>query len=230
MPLVLIVEDDLTIREGIADALRFHEYDVAAAGAGTPGLEMAMRMNIDLAVLDLMLPDLDGLTICRKIKDAKPQVGVILLTVRGQESDKLLGFEMGADDYLTKPFSLKELLARIRAVLKRSDFAKNGAESGLDIVAIGSVRIDFARFSILRDGIEFPMTAKECAILKMLAQAPGKVISRERIIETVWKGEYEPTTRTVDNFILKLRQKIEEKPEEPRHILTVHGAGYKFLL
>jgi DNA-binding response OmpR family regulator len=227
MSLILIVEDDLTIREEISDALRFHGYTVAAAGEGKPGLEMAMRMNIDLAVLDLMLPDLDGLTICRKIKDVKPRVPVIILTVRGQESDKLLGFETGADDYLTKPFSLKELLARIRAVLKRSTA---GAAAMPDVVTIGQAQVDFPRFAILRDSQEFLMTAKECAILRLLAQAPGKVIGREQIIETVWKGKYEPTTRTVDNFILKLRQKIEETPEDPRHILTIHGVGYKLLL
>ncbi|MCX6556218.1 MAG: response regulator transcription factor [Candidatus Aminicenantes bacterium] len=225
MPLILIVEDDLTIREGIADALRFHGFEVVASGEGKPGLEMAMRLNIDLAVLDLMLPDLDGLTICRKIKDVKPQVAVILLTVRGQESDKLLGFEMGADDYLTKPFSLKELLARIRVALKRGRVAG----VGLDELAIGTVRVDFTRFIIRRDNEELSMTAKECAILRLLANVPGRVIGREQIIEAVWKGEYEPTTRTVDNFILKLRQKIEETPENPRHILTVHGAGYKLL-
>jgi DNA-binding response OmpR family regulator len=228
MALILIVEDDLTIREGIADALRFHGYDVLAIGAGKPGLAAALHEPVDLAVLDLMLPDLDGLTICRLIKDARPQVAVILLTVRGQESDKLLGFEMGADDYLTKPFSLKELLARVRAVLKRG--APAAAESAAaDVVTIGPARIDFARFSVLRDGRDLPMTAKECAILKLLARTPGKVIGREQIIESVWQGEYEPTTRTVDNFILKLRQKIEETPEAPRHILTVHGAGYKLL-
>ncbi len=228
MSLILIVEDDLTIRDGIADVLRFHGYDVVASGAGKPGLEMALRMNIDLAVLDLMLPDLDGLTICRRIKDARPRVGVILLTVRGQESDKLLGFEMGADDYLTKPFSLKELLARIRAVLKRGA-AASGIAPVPEVVTVGAAQVDFSRFTIRREGTEFTMTAKECAILKLLAGAPGKVIGREQIIETVWKGEYEPTTRTVDNFILKLRQKIEEAPEEPRHILTVHGAGYKMV-
>ena len=225
MPQILLVEDDLTIREGIADALRFHGYDVIPVGEGKAGLETAMRAPIDLAILDLMLPDLDGLTVCRKIKDTKPQVPVILLTVRGQESDKLLGFEMGADDYLTKPFSLRELLARVRAILKRSGMAEAAAEE----MTIGWVRIDFSRFIVLRDGRELPMTAKECAILKLLAQAPGKVIGRDHIIETVWKGEYEPTTRTVDNFIRKLRQKIEEKPDEPVHILTVHGVGYKLV-
>jgi DNA-binding response OmpR family regulator len=225
MPLILLVEDDLTIREGIADALRFHDYGVIPVGEGKAGLDAAMREPIDLAILDLMLPDLDGLTVCRRIKDARPQVGVILLTVKGQESDKLLGFEMGADDYLTKPFSLKELLARIRAVLKRGAYAA----AVPDIVTIGPARVDFSRFTILRDGRELPMTAKECAILNLLARTPGKVIGRERIIETVWKGEYEPTTRTVDNFILKLRQKIEKAPEDPRHILTVHGAGYKLM-
>lgn len=226
MPLILLVEDDLAIREGIADALRFHDYDVIAVGEGKAGLAAALREPVDLAVLDLMLPDLDGLTVCRKIKDAKPQVAVILLTVRGRESDKLLGFEMGADDYLTKPFSLKELLARVNAVLRRNAPDMVAPER----IAIGSAQVDFARFIVLRGGVETVMTVKECAILKLLAEAPGKVVSRGDIIEAVWKGEYEPTTRTVDNFILKLRHKIEDEPDRPRHILTVHGAGYKLVL
>ncbi|HOW44193.1 MAG TPA: response regulator transcription factor [Candidatus Aminicenantes bacterium] len=224
MPLILIVEDDATIREGVADALRFHGYGVLAVGEGKPGLAAALREPVDLAILDLMLPDIDGLEICRRLKDTRPATAVILLTARGLESDKLLGFETGADDYLTKPFSLKELLARVRAVLKRGAPAEPPAA-----VAIGSAHVDFTRFIVVRDGAELAMTAKECAILRLFVSAPGRVIGRDAIIEAVWKGEYEPTTRTVDNFILKLRQKIEEDPAAPRHLLTVHGAGYRLV-
>lgn len=224
MPGILIIEDDPTIIEELADTLKFHDYRVFTAGDGQAGLRLFTIHRPDLVILDIMLPGPDGFTICRKLKEMDPEIPVIMLTAKDQESDKLLGFELGADDYVTKPFSIKVLLARIKAVLKRS------AGSGMkdELVTIGPAKINLKSYTITRRGTEHPLSPKEAQILGLLLAHPGEVIDRDRIIDEVWGDEYFPSPRTIDNFILKLRTKIEEDPKAPRHIMTVHGAGYKF--
>jgi len=223
MSKILVIEDDLTILEGINDTLKFHGYTVIEAHNGQNGLRLAREEQPDLIILDIMLPDHDGFEILKKIRETDRELPVIMLTARSQETDKLLGFELGADDYVTKPFSVKVLMARIKAVLKRS-----GGRSNHDApIRIGDAFINLKNFEIKKGGETFQLSPKECHILKLLAQNPNEVITRERIIDEVWGEDYFPSPRTIDNFILKLRTKIEEDPKNPDHILTVHGAGYK---
>jgi DNA-binding response OmpR family regulator len=225
---ILIIEDDRTIVEALADTFIFHDFEVKSAADGKSGYDVFLGWKPDVIILDLMLPGLDGFDICKKIRKKDRQIPVIMLTARSQESDKLLGFELGADDYVTKPFSVKELVARVKAVLKRS--APGNRESrgkNLETAVVGQAAIHFKNFTITRAGIEYPLSPRECEILKLLVKHPGEVVDRNRIIDVVWGDEYFPSPRTIDNFILKLRNKIEEDPRNPVHILTVHGAGYK---
>lgn len=224
MKKILIIEDDRTIVEGLEDTFKFHEFQVFTAAAGAEGIDILKEKKPDLIILDIMLPGVDGFEVCKRIKSTAPGIPVIMLTARGQESDKLLGFELGADDYVTKPFSVKELVARVKAVLKRSkkEPAKEKA------VSIGNVDINLKSFTINKEENEYPLSPKEAEILRLFLGNPDEVIDRDRIIDEVWGDEYFPSPRTIDNFILKLRAKIEEDPKEPRHIITVHGAGYKF--
>ena len=223
MSKILVIEDDATILEGINDTLKFHGHTVLEAQNGQQGLEIAHREQPDLLILDIMLPDPDGFEILKKIRETDRQLPIIMLTARSQESDKLLGFELGADDYVTKPFSVKVLMARIKAVLKRSG-SRRSQDTAL---TIGDADINLKNFEIQKGGHTFQLSPKECHILKLLIQHPEEVITRERIIDEVWGEDYFPSPRTIDNFILKLRTKIEDDPRNPDHILTVHGAGYK---
>jgi DNA-binding response OmpR family regulator len=220
---ILIIEDDKTIVEGLTTALEFHGYEVLAAYNGSEGLKLLSGRKPDLVILDIMLPDHDGFEICKRIRQQQGHLPIIMLTARSEESDKLLGFELGADDYVTKPFSARELMARVRAVLKRSVPAPQLPQT----VHIGSAAVHLEDFTISRGDREYPLSPKEQAILKLLVDHPDTVISRERIIDEVWGDEYFPTPKTIDNFIRKLRLKIEEAAAAPRHILTVHGVGYK---
>ncbi len=226
MTKIVVIEDDPAIREGILDTLRFHGYEGCGASDGVAGLEALRHGRPDLLILDLMLPGIDGFDILRLARMEQPRLPVILLTARGMESDKLLGFELGADDYITKPFSIREVMARVKALLKRSE---TGGTDVPGIVRFASWQVDFSRYIIRKNDREYELTPKECGILRLLLAHTGEVIGRERIIEEVWGDDYEPTTRTIDNFILKLRAKIEDRPDHPQHILTVHGAGYKFI-
>jgi len=223
MAKILIIEDDPTITEGLADTLQYHDHQVATAATGREGLEEFYKVKPELIILDLMLPDLDGFEVCRRIKKENSKTGIIMLTAKDQESDKLLGFELGADDYVTKPFSIRELTARVSAVLKRS----LGETTGEKTQRIGHAKISIKSFTIEKQGVEHRLSPKEVDILTLLLDNPGEVITRDRIIDEVWGDEYFPSPRTIDNFILKLRTKIEDNPREPRYILTVHGAGYK---
>ena len=225
MAKILVIEDDRSIRDDLQDTLRFHGYEAFTAADGLAGLALVRAESPDLVVLDVMMPGPDGLDVCRKLRSEGNGVPIILLTALGSESDKLLGFELGADDYLTKPFSLKELMARIKAVLARSHRGAPSAER----IAVGESIVDFSRSTVTRRNREAPLTAREAGVLRLLSARPGQVCSRETIIETVWGTDVYVTTRTVDNFILKLRAKVEEEREEPRHLLTVHGQGYKLV-
>lgn len=221
---ILIIEDDKTIVEGLEDTLQFHDYEVITAGSGKEGLASFQIEKPDLIILDIMLPGVDGFEVCKKIKQWNRDIPIIMLTARSQESDKLLGFELGVDDYVTKPFSVKELVARVGAVLNRS---KKSLKKE-DIIFVGKAEINFKNFTITREGMEYPLSPKEYDILKLLISHPDEVIDRNRVIDIVWGNEYYPSPRTIDNFILKLRGKIETDPKNPEYILTVHGAGYKF--
>jgi len=229
MKKILIIEDDRTIVEALADTFQFHDFEVMTAANGKDGYHLFAEQKPDLIILDIMLPGLDGYDICKKIRKEDQRIPIIMLTAKSQESDKLLGFELGADDYVTKPFSIKELVARVKAVLKRSVQGNhNSKDQKGDLVKLGRAMINFKNFTITREGIEYTLSPKECEILKLLVEHPGEVIDRNRIIDVVWGDEYFPSPRTIDNFILKLRNKVEEDPKNPVHILTAHGAGYKF--
>lgn len=221
---ILIIEDDKLIVEGLEDTLQFHDYEVVTAGNGKEGLSLFQKEKPDLIILDIMLPGVDGFEVCKKIKQTNRDIPIIMLTARSQENDKLLGFELGVDDYVTKPFSVKELVARVGAVLNRSKKTLKKETT----VTVGKAEINFKNFTVTREGVEYPLSPKEYEILKLFISHPDEVIDRNRVIDVVWGDEYFPSPRTIDNFILKLRTKIETDPKNPEYILTVHGAGYKF--
>jgi DNA-binding response OmpR family regulator len=226
MSKVLIIEDDRILRQGLAQSVQFQGHQAFCAGDGLSGLKMYAQHRPDLIVLDIALPGVDGYEICKQVRRKDETTPILMLTARDQEGDKLLGFELGADDYLTKPFSIKELVARVEALLRRNAVERKAPAT----VRIGAAEALFLRFQIRRGQRTLDMTPKENAILRLLAAHAPDVVSRDRIIDEVWGGEYDPSPRTVDNFILKLRQKIEEDPARPVHLLTVHGAGYKLII
>ena len=226
MQKILIIEDDRTIIEGLEAAFKFYEFEVFSAESSEAGLPLLRQKKPDLVILDIMLPGLDGFAACKKIREQDQRLPIIMLTAKSQESDKLLGFELGVDDYVTKPFSAKELIARVKAVLKRTGAAP--APSAEQKVTIGNVIVNFDNFTLCKGDDEYSLSPKEHAILKLFVNHPDMVISRSRIIDEVWGDEYFPSPKTIDNFVVKLRGKIEDNPKKPQHILTVHGAGYKF--
>ena len=226
MKKILIIEDDSTLQQGLVESLQFHGFETISAADGRLGFEWYNQRHPDLIVLDIMLPGLDGYEICKKIRRQDEKTLIIILTARDRENDKLLGFELGADDYLTKPFSIKELVARVQALLKRTVRETEAPTT----VRIGAVEVLFRRFEIRRGGRTLDMTPKEAAILRLLTASSPEVVSRDQIMDRVWGDDYDPSPRTIDNFILKLRQKIESDPARPEHLLTVHGAGYKLIM
>jgi DNA-binding response OmpR family regulator len=226
MQKILIIEDDRTISEGLEAAFKFHDFEVFCAESSEAGLPLVRQKKPHLVILDIMLPGLDGFAACKKIREQDQHLPIIMLTAKSQESDKLLGFELGADDYVTKPFSAKELIARVKAVLKRT--AADPAPFAQQAVTIGNATVNFDNFTLRKGTDEFALSPKEHAILKLFVNHPDTVISRSRIIDEVWGDEYFPSPKTIDNFVVKLRVKIEDNPKKPQHILTVHGAGYKF--
>jgi two-component system alkaline phosphatase synthesis response regulator PhoP len=220
---ILIIEDDLHMRMGLRDNLEFEGYQVVCAASGEEGLQLIPAERPDLIILDGMLPGMDGVDVCRKLRAGENHVPVIMLSVRGSEVDKVLGLETGADDYMTKPFGVKELLARIKAVFRR--FA--GKEPGR-LYRLGEAEIDFQSYEVTRRGESIDFTAKEFELLKYFVHNSGVVLSRETLLDEVWGMGSETTTRTVDNHVLKLRKKLENMSEEPRLFLTIYGVGYKF--
>ena len=228
MSKILIVEDEPNIRMGLTDNLQFEGYGVETAGDGELGLKMILEGDYDLIILDVMMPKLSGFDICRTVRSKNIDTPIILLTAKGEEIDKVLGLELGADDYITKPFSLRELLARIKAILRRRNTSSQTQGQGPE-VAIGKLSVNFNTYSANIDGKNVKMSHKEFEILKFLLAHKNETVSRNELLEKIWGYEEQPTTRTVDNFILKLRQKIEENPNHPTIILTAHGIGYKLL-
>ena len=225
MKQILIVEDEPNMRLGLKDNLEFEGYEVSLATSGSEGLTAIENNQYDLILLDVMLPELSGFDVCRIAREKGVETPIILLTAKGEEIDKVLGLELGADDYITKPFGLRELLARIKAVLRRTPSSRTDSKQ----VVIGKLAVNFSSYAATVDEVPVKMSHKEFEILKYLWEHRNDTVSRYQLLEDIWGYDEQPTTRTVDNFILKLRQKIEQNPEEPQVILTVHGIGYKML-
>ena len=224
MSRILIVDDEPEIVRGLEDNLRFEGYQTSTAADGREALAVAAREAPDLILLDIMMPGLSGWDVCRELRGQGIDVPIIMLTARGEEGDRVRGLELGADDYVTKPFSLRELMARIRAVLRRP-----GPRQKFEEFAFGTVRVHLRARQAFKGGHEVRLTRKEFDLLRYLVEHPGEVITRDRLLDEVWGYERFPTTRTVDTHILRLRQKFEDDPERPAHILTAHGQGYRFV-
>lgn len=222
---ILIVEDEPAMVAGLRDNFEFEGYEVISADNGADGLERALSDEPDLVVLDLMMPRMSGLEVCKQLKARKPSLPIIMLTARGQEIDKVVGLELGADDYVTKPFSIRELLARVKAVLRRISTQTSGHET----YRFSDVEVNIRGHEVRRGGNPIELSAKEFALLAYFISHPAETLSRDRLLDEVWGYDSYPSTRTVDTHIVHLRQKLEVNPEEPRFILTVHGSGYKFV-
>lgn len=228
MKRVLVVEDDLAIQRGLKDNLEYESYEVMTATDGDRGYALLREKKPDLVILDLMLPRMSGYELCRKARDEGITTPILMLTARSEEVDRVLGLDLGADDYVTKPFSVPELLARVRAILRRVQSAKAG-----DLpqeLHFGEVEVDFRRFEARKAGKCLDMSRKEFGVLRLLAARAGEVVTRDELLNEVWGYNQFPTTRTVDNHIALLRNKLENNPAEPHFLITVHGVGYKLVL
>jgi len=223
---ILIIEDEEDLVKGLKLNLADEGYEIDWASDGKEGLRKALEEAPDLIILDIMLPHMNGLDICRELRQKNISIPIIMLTAKGEEVDKVVGLEIGADDYITKPFSVRELLARIKAHLRREK------REGIKVpktYSFGNVEIDFAHFKVRRQGKEMDLTSLEMEILKYFVSHKGEVIKREALLDKIWGYDSFPTTRTIDNHILKLRKKIEENPSHPKYILSVYGEGYRFM-
>jgi DNA-binding response OmpR family regulator len=225
MEKILIVEDEPDMLMGLQDNLQFEGYKVVTATDGQAAIDVALDACPDLILLDIMLPKLNGYEVCKQLRQRGLQTPIIMLTAKSQEVDKVLGLELGADDYLTKPFSIRELLARIKAVLRRP--RRTGEK--LESYSFGKVKVDFRKCIAIRKGTAVDLSHYEAEILRVLITNKDEPISRNRLLDEVWGYQLFPTTRTIDNHVVKLRQKVEDDPHNPAHILTVHGMGYKFI-
>jgi Response regulators consisting of a CheY-like receiver domain and a winged-helix DNA-binding domain len=225
MSVILVVEDDPAILRGLADNLRFESYEVLTAEDGESGYKLLAEKKPDLLILDLMLPRMSGYEVCRKARAAGITTPIMMLTARGEEADRVLGLDLGADDYVSKPFSIRELLARVRAILRRAQ----PAAALPDELRFGDVEVDFRSYEARKGGSPLEMTPKEFQVLRLLAARSGEVVTRDELLNEVWGYENYPTTRTVDNHVATLRAKIELDPANPEHLRTVHGVGYKFV-
>ncbi len=225
MKRILIIEDDPAILKGLEASLREEHYEILTATDGEQGFKMGKRENIDLIILDIILPKKNGQEICRDLRKDGVNTPILMLTSKKGEMDKVLGLELGADDYVTKPFSIRELHARIKALLRR----KAELKKDIDEYGFGDVHVDFKKQEATKKSKSLKLSAKEFEILKYLVQHEGEVVTREMLLNDVWGYEVTPTTRSVDNYVLSLRKMIETDPSKPKHLLTVHTAGYKFV-
>jgi DNA-binding response OmpR family regulator len=228
MKKVLVIEDDLAILRGLKDNLEYESYEVLTAVDGEAGYCLIKEKKPDLVILDLMLPKMNGYELCRKVRGENIATPILMLTARGEEIDRVMGLDLGADDYITKPFSIAELLARVRAVFRRIQKARTG-----DLpreLRVGDASVDFVRFEARKAGKALSLSRKEFGVLRYLAGRPGEVVTRDEILDEVWGYDQYPSTRTVDNHIALLRTKLEEDPSRPRRLLTIHGVGYKLVL
>jgi DNA-binding response OmpR family regulator len=224
-PKILVVEDEPKMVAGLRDNFEFEGYEVITAADGVEGLQRALGEAPDLVVLDVMMPRLSGLEVCKQLRAQRGSIPIIMLTARGQEVDKVVGLELGADDYVTKPFSIRELLARVKAVLRRTAVAPKHQDQH----SFGDVEVDLRGCRVLRSGKPLDISSKEFDLLKYFVCHSGETLSRDRLLEEVWGYENYPTTRTVDTHLVRLRQKLEPDPEQPQYFLTVHGTGYRFV-
>jgi two-component system alkaline phosphatase synthesis response regulator PhoP len=220
---ILIVDDEPEIVRGLQDNLAYEGYETVTATDGADALRAVASETPDLVLLDIMMPRVSGWDVCRELRRRGIDVPIIMLTARGEEVDRVLGLELGADDYVTKPFSLRELLARVRAVLRRP-----GPRQKFDEVVFGDVRLERRARRVVKAGHDLHMTRKEFDLLVYLVEHRGQVVTRERLLDEVWGYERFPTTRTVDTHVLRLRRKLETDPDHPRWIQTVHAQGYRF--
>jgi DNA-binding response OmpR family regulator len=225
MKTILVVEDDASIARGLEEALTGEHYKVVLANTGEKGYSLARHENIDLILLDLKLPDRNGEDICRDLRKEGVNTPILMLTSKKQEMDKVMGLEIGADDYVTKPFSLRELSARIKALLRRKGELKKEIEE----YSFGDIDVDFRKHEAHAGGKPVKLSSREFAVLHFLIQHEGEAVTRDMLLNEVWGYEHYPTTRTVDNYILSLRKKLEGERAAPRHILTIHTTGYKFV-
>jgi DNA-binding response OmpR family regulator len=222
---ILVIEDDPAISTGLKASLETEGYKILVVNDGEEGLNAAMNENPTLILLDIMLPSMSGLEICMKLRNKGVVTPIIMLTARSEEADKLLGFELGADDYVTKPFSMKELLARIKAILKR----RVAIEDSFDFYEFDDVKVNFKNMETTKGDKQVKMSLKEYELLKFFIRHIDEVVTRNTLLDEVWGYDVFPTTRTVDNYIMMLRKKIEANPAIPKHIQTIHSAGYKFV-
>ncbi len=220
---ILIIEDEPHIVMGLRDSLEFEGFGVISAGKGKDGIQLARAENPDAVILDLMLPDVNGYAVCEELRRISPFMPIIMLTARSQETDKIRGLDAGADDYVTKPFSVNELIARMRAIFRR--VARPSAAP--EVVEIGEAKVGFSTHTLKVGGVEHALSFYEVELLRLLVERIGQPVSRDEILQKIWGLEAAPTNRTVDNFIVKLRKKVEKHPDKPVHILTVYGYGYK---
>jgi DNA-binding response OmpR family regulator len=225
MSRILVVEDDAAILRGLADNLVCESHDVLTATDGERACSIVREQKPDLVILDLMLPRMSGYDVCRTLRGEGVTTPILMLTARGDESDRVLGLDLGADDYLTKPFSIRELLARVRALLRRT----HAAAPSIDVLHFEDTIIDFKRYDAHKAAAPIDMTKKEFGVLRYLAARAGEVVTREELLDQVWGYDAMPTTRTVDTHIASLRAKLEADPSQPRHLQTVHGVGYKWV-
>jgi len=222
---ILIVEDEPNMVAGLRDNFEYEGYTVITAFDGVEGLQPALDESPDLVLLDVMMPRMSGLEVCKQLRAKRGSIPIIMLTARGQEVDKVVGLELGADDYVTKPFSIRELLARVKAVLRRTAVVPKE----MDQHSFADVEVDLKRCRVLKSGRVIDVSSKEFELLKYFICHSGEVLSRDRLLEEVWGYENYPTTRTVDTHLVRLRQKLEPDPEQPQYFLTVHGTGYRFV-
>ncbi|MCI0587320.1 MAG: response regulator transcription factor [Planctomycetes bacterium] len=225
---ILIVEDDPALRQGLADALVAEGYRVETAPDGAQGLDRLLGEHFDLAILDVAMPRKNGFDVCREVRRRGFQLPVLFLTVRSEEVDRVLGLEIGADDYVTKPFSLREILARVGALLRRAK--RRPVDAVAPTLAIGDRVVDFEAFVVRRGKREFPLSRKEAAMLRLLAANEGRVVTREKFLDEVWGASVLVGPRTVDTHMNRLRAKVEADPDRPAHLLTVHRVGYRLVL
>ncbi len=222
---ILVVEDEPNMVAGLRDNFEFEGYEVITARDGVEGLQQALEESPDLVVLDVMMPRLSGLEVCRQLRAKRPSIPIIMLTARGQEVDKVVGLELGADDYVTKPFSIRELLARVKAILRRTAVVPKNQDQH----SFGDVEVDLHRRRVVRLGKALDVSSTEFELLKYFICHSGEALTRDRLLEEVWGYENYPSTRTVDTHLVRLRQKLEPDPEQPQYFLTVHGTGYRFV-
>jgi DNA-binding response OmpR family regulator len=222
---ILVVEDEPDIARGLRDALEFEQFEVVSTGLGREAIRLVRERNPDLVILDLMLPDGNGFTVCEDIRKSHPVIPIIMLTARSQETDKIRGLEVGADDYVTKPFSIGELVARVNAMFRR--LTRSSPPD--DAIQIGEVVVYPRRHELVRNKRAVPLTFYEVEIVRLLHERAGQPVSREEILDKIWGVSAHSTTRSVDNFVVKLRKKIESDASRPRHIVTIYGTGYKLV-